>query len=83
MRCDYTSKRLLVRCRYLKTEFKKSDSKKPDFKKDGFKKDGFKPPSKDSTPWTPPLDGGEGAPVKALKAKKANKRKANGKGGLF
>ncbi len=68
---------------FKKTEFKKSDSKKPDFKKDGFKKDGFKPPSKDSTPWTPPLDGGEGAPVKALKAKKANKRKANGKGGLF
>ncbi len=68
---------------FKKTEFKQLDSRKPDFKKDGFKKEGFKPPSKDSAPWTPPLDGGDGAPVKVLKAKKANKRKANGKGGLF
>ena len=70
-----------------KKDFKKPDFKKPDFKKDDFKKATFKPdrpPPAERAAWTPPLDSGDAQPpAKALKAKKAKKRKANGKGGLF
>jgi ATP-dependent RNA helicase DeaD len=69
---------------YKKPDFKQGNFKKPDFKKkDAFKGEGFKPkpqrPAGEQKPWTPPLDDGQApAHAKALKAKKAKKRKANG-----